>query len=407
VDGLIANYFYRHNCLCDHCRKGFRAYLTERFTAQQLSEQFEIKDIKSHTFSEIVGWHNPKESTPLRREMLRWSQISQKAAFDEVFVQHARSLKPGFIVGQWNHLGNFGQISGDERCMLPSELWGRDEDYLWYSTGDSANSTSLAEGFYGEGTLQARYIRGSFDDKPFTLGKYENTRIRAAIAELAANGGAPMGFYARHKDPEARKEFVRYFQFIEKHDAVYRGNRSYSEVLLLFPRSHVHKGDVASVESFRKIGKALLDDHILFDVLPDEMLTPEIRERYRAVIDPTEPLELPKERSEFTAPKAVRVSAGVPAAGREVTLHFVNYNRTEPAKPRDPGRGIVDEKPIAVEGVRVDFVLPKGMQPNKVKAATPEEPEGVEVKFTVSDGRIRFTMPRFLVYSIARIESGG
>ena len=42
----------------------------------------------------------------------------------------------------------------------------------------------------GEGTLQARYIRGAFDDKPFTLGKYENTRIRVAIAELAANGGA-------------------------------------------------------------------------------------------------------------------------------------------------------------------------------------------------------------------------
>ena len=49
---------------------------------------------------------------------------------------------------------------------------------------------SLAFKVSGEGTLQARYIRGAFDDKPFTLGKYEATRSRVAIAELAANGGA-------------------------------------------------------------------------------------------------------------------------------------------------------------------------------------------------------------------------
>src|SRR5688572_31115952 len=27
---------------------------------------------------EIVGWHDPKASTPLRREMLRWSQIRDR-----------------------------------------------------------------------------------------------------------------------------------------------------------------------------------------------------------------------------------------------------------------------------------------------------------------------------------------
>ena len=117
--------------------------------------------------------------------MLRWSQISQKEAFDDVFVKYAKSLKPGFLVAQWNHLGDFGQINGDERCLLPGELWGRDEDYLWYSTGDMASRTDLAAGVFGEGTLQARYIRGAFDDKPFTLGKYEGVRIRAAIKKAA------------------------------------------------------------------------------------------------------------------------------------------------------------------------------------------------------------------------------
>lgn len=193
VDGFQINYFYRHNCLCEHCQSGFREYLAKRFTAEELKAKFEISDVKTHKFTEIVGWHNPKESTELRREMLRWSQMSCKNAFDDVFVKYGRALKPDLILSQWNHLGNFSQIRGDERCMLPGDLWGRDEDYLWYSTGGSAYFTDLKEGNLGEGTLQARYIRGAFDDKPFTLGKYESTRTRVAISELAANGGHPWG----------------------------------------------------------------------------------------------------------------------------------------------------------------------------------------------------------------------
>src|SRR5262245_30585929 len=177
--------------------------------------------------------------------MLQFSQVSCKAAFDEVFVQYARSLKPGLLLAQWNHLGDFNQINGDERCLLPGHLWGRDEDYLWYSTGGAACFTDLPAGFLGEGTLQARYLRGAFDNRPYTLGKYESTRIRAAIAELAANGGAAMGFYTRFKDPEACREIVRYYRFLSAHDAVLRGSSSHAEVLLLYPRTKVHEGDVA------------------------------------------------------------------------------------------------------------------------------------------------------------------
>jgi hypothetical protein len=209
VDGYMINYFYRHNCLCEHCQAGFRRYLAERFTPEQLRQRFGIADHRTHPFTEIVGWHDPKQSTPLRREMLRFSQIACKEAFDEVFVQYARSLKPGLLLGQWNHLGDFNQINGDERCLLPGRLWGRDEDYLWYSTGGAACFTDLVAGFLGEGTLQARYIRGAFDNRPYTLGKYESTRLRVAIAELAANGGAALGFYTRFKDPDARREVVR------------------------------------------------------------------------------------------------------------------------------------------------------------------------------------------------------
>ncbi len=407
VDGYISNYFYRHNCLCTHCRKGFQKYLAERFTPEQLRDRFGIKDLSSHQCKEIVGWHNPKESTPLRRQMLRFSQISSKKAFAEVFVKYGRSLKPDLILAQWNHLGDFQQISGDERCLLPAELWGKDEDYTWYSTGASAYFTDLAAGILGEGTLQARYLRGAFDNKPYTLGKYENTRIRVAIAELAANGGAAMGFYTRFTDPAARREIVRYYNFLEKHDALFRGSRSHAEVLLLFPRRRVHEGDVAAVEAFKKLGKQLLDRHVLFDVLPDDLATAAVGKKYRQVIAAAageKALALAGELSRFAAPVTVRVSASRAKKATDLILHLVNYNRKEPAQKRSAGRGIVDEKPIPVAGIKVDLVLPKGFRPGRVEAVSPEYAAPQEMKYEVRGGRLHLIVPRFLVYSVVRIQ---
>ncbi len=407
VDGYIINYFYRHNCLCEHCQAGFRAYLAKRFTPEQLLGRFGIGDLKGHRFTEIVGWHDPKDSSPLRREMLRWSQSACKEAFDDVFVRYARSLKPGLILGQWDHLGDFNQISGDERCLLPAELWAKGEDYLWYSTGGAAYFTDLAAGILGEATLQARYIRGASDGKPYTLGKYESTRIRVAIAELAANGGAPMGFYTPFKDPAARREIVRYYRFLDRHDGLFRGNRPCGEVLFLYPRSKVHDGDVAAVDAFRKRGKELLDRHVLFDVLPDDIASADVRARYRAVVAADGPPDLPAGLSRFTAPATVRVSASRPKAGGEFTLHFVNYNRDEPALKRSAGRGIQDEKPIAVDRVDVDLALPAGAKVARVVVAAPEAADDVEVKYVVRDGRVRFTVPQFLVYAVARVQVAG
>lgn len=409
VDGYVINYFYRHDCLCEHCQRSFRAHMKSRYTPDQLRDQFQIPDLEKHTFKEIASWHDPKESTPMRREMLRFSQIANKQAFDEVFVEYGRSLKPDLITAQWNHLGNFSQINGDERCMLPSDLWGKDEDYLWYSSGGAAYYTDLPAGFLGDLTLQSRYIRGAFDDKPFTMGKYESTRIRAAIAELAANGGAPMGFYTNFTDPLAREEIVRYYKFLHQYDSVFKANSPYSECLLLFPRSKVHQGDVASVEKFKEAGKTLLDRHVLFDVKPDDMVTEADRKKYRFVLNGGDDLKAvlaEAKMSTFKAPQTVRVSASRPAQGDEVTVHFVNYNRTEPMEKHSAGGGIKDEKPIAVESVSADLALPAGFKTASVQVVTPEAAEPVSVPFTQTGDRVMFTVPKFLVYSVARVAPG-
>lgn len=412
VDGYMINYFYRRNCHCEHCDVAFRSYLRQRFTPAQLQQRFGIEDLAGHRFEEIVSWHDPRSTSPLRLEMLRFSQVSNKEAFDEVFVAFGRSLMPGLILGQWNHLGDFTQISGDERCLLPSELWAKDEDYLWYSTGGAANYTDLANRFPGDATLQARYLRGASGGKTFTLGKYEATRIRAAIAELAANGGAPMGFYTRFTDAAARTEIVRYYQFLKIHDHLYHNSQSHSESVLVFPRSQVHRGDIGAVDRFRSTGRALLDRHVLFDVIPDDMLNSGAHSKKHhisaddaadAAID-----ALPDSLSRFDAPFTVRVSASRPTGTEdEIDLHFVNYLRKEPP-PDGQGRpstggGIVDERPVPCAPIAVDFVLPGDAPVNRVEFVTPEG-EGAEVlEWSCTDGRLRFSTPGFLVYGVARI----
>jgi len=412
VDGLIANYFYRHDCLCPYCVSAFRTYLRERFSAADLKKRFGIADLDTYHFNEIVCWHEPSESTPFRREMLRFSQIANKKAFDEVFIKFGKSIKPDLIVAQWNHLGDFGQISGDERCMLPGDLWGKGEDYLWYSTGGVANSTDLANGVLGEATLHARYIRGAFEDKPFTLGKYETVRFRATISELAANGGAPMGFYAPFQDPEARQEFVRYYGFLRRYENLYRANRPKSELLLLYPRLHVHEGDVAAVGRFKEVGKRLLDAHVLFDVLPDDLATKAARAPYARVIDPCDGKSsstnvvklIPSGLSHFEAPKTVRVSLSRPAQGSEITLHLVNYNREEPADKKATVNGIKFEKPIAAPDGAADLKLESNARVQRVEFLTPEVEEPHNLEFEQAWKRLRFRIPGFLVYGVVRIH---
>lgn len=415
VDGYVANYFYRHDCHCEHCQKSFRAYLAERHKPEQLKEKFGIDDVAKHEFTELGYWHPVAESTPLKREVLRWSQISNKQVFDEVFHKYGRSLKQDLITAQWNHLGYFSQIAGDERCLLPAELWGKDESYLWYSTGAAACYTDLKEGYLGEGTLQARYIRGMFDDKPFTLGKYESTRIRAAIAELAANGGAPMGFYTRFTDPAAREVIGQYYQFLKRHDDIYHANRPHAEAVILFPRTQVFDGNVAAVEEFKKNADALLDAHVLFDVRSDEPAHAELVKRYPQVVRSAADVQrvLAAERSRFHGPDTVRVSVSRPAPDArsdkpaEMAIHFVNYNREEPPRGKDdkpsPGGGIKDEKPLACEKIDCDLILEKGTEVQEVIALSPEEPEGTKLKFAVTGGRLQFTAPGFLVYRVVRI----
>ncbi len=439
VDGLIANYFYRRDCMCEFCVGGFREHLAANYSATELSARFGIEDIKSHHFTEIPSWHDPKQSNPYKMAALRWSQIALKEAFDDVLLRYGRTLKPDLLIAQWNHLGSFHAISGDERCAMPGELWGRGEDYLWYSTGNAACQTDLANGDLGDGTLQLRYIRGAFGAKPFLLGKYEQTRVRATIAEGIANGGAGMGFYARFKEPAGREALATYFRFAREHRDFYHGAQPSAELLLLYPRSAVHAGDLASLDRFRTLGRRLVREGFAFDVLPDDMVSAEaLRDRtalawcdetnvspaakktlgnfkgsYLSVFDAGLPddakdwkqKELARVTRREGGPTVVISTLDKPAEKRRF-IHLVNYNREEPpaGAPRT-GRGPQDEKPLRVENLRVELPLPDGVRVKAVRLHSPDADVSTgPIPCEQTAGTARFSVPLMLVYSVAEIQ---
>ncbi|MBM3829818.1 MAG: hypothetical protein FJ406_04700 [Verrucomicrobia bacterium] len=427
VDGLIANYYYRRDCMCRHCVGGFRAWLGTNYTAAQLKEQFAITDLKAHQFTEIPSWHNPKETSPYKLAALKWTQIALKAAFDDVFITHGRRLKPDLLVAQWNHLGGFNQINGDERCLLPADLWGREENYLWYSTGNAASQTDLANGDLGDGTLQLRFIRGAFGPKPFLLGKYEQTRTRATIAEGIANGGAGLGFYATYKNPAGREAMTTYFGFAAKHRDLYTGAQPAAELLLLYPRNAVHRGDVEPVARFKAIGKQLVREGYAFDIVPDDIVTEAQKNSHRMVVQtdassnrasggqwlsvPTLPADdqVSKWRKELTAVTrregAPTVVASVLSQPKRRIVHLVNYNREEPPKARTMGSGPHEEKPLAVEGTTVRLSLAPGERVKSIRLLSPDaEVSTGPVGLVQRAGEAAFTVPRLLIYTVAVVE---
>ena len=83
---------------------------------------------------------------------------------------------------------------------------------------------------------------------------------------------------------------------------------------------------------------------------------------------------------------------------------MVNYNRTEPEKPKSAGGGIQDEKPIQAGNVRFTVRLPKGSNLKYVHFLTPENDSKITLSVTRLDsGQFRVAIPKFLVYAVLEL----
>ena len=286
VDGIVTNYNYHWGCVCDYCQASFRRYLSKHYTRLELKEKFGINHLDEYHFQRIPGnipgYPDVKESTELDWAAARWAAVNFKEAYDEILIDYGRTIKNDLILATWNHLGKLSIT--EERTFLPIELWGKGENYFWYSGG--YGPTRLSEHVAGDGWLNCLYIRELSGGKRFMLGKYEAGRMRSSIAEGVATGGGGMGLYMRVEHPAAYEVASTYTRFLHQHRDLYRGMTPYAEVALVLPRQAVMTGHPEAMDMFRTVGEALIDRHVLIDVIADQRLSSERLAGHHAVVVP-------------------------------------------------------------------------------------------------------------------------
>ena len=64
----------------------------------------------------------------------------------------------------------------------------------------------------------------------------------------------------------------------------------------------------------------------------------------------------------------------------------------------------MDERPIPARDIHADVVLPAGFRATSVEVMTPEQPAPKPVEITQNDKRVKFRVPEFLVYAVARVK---
>lgn len=466
VDGVMTNYNYHFGCACPHCQTAFKGWLRNRLTPDEIRDKLGIDRLDDHVFqtipAHIPGYPDPTKAGELDWLAMRWGAEHFKAMFDDIFLDYGRSLRKDLIVAQWNHLSHVS--IKEERMFLPLRLWGRGEDYFWYSGGAAfvGKNLNLSEDKAGDAWLSCLYVRELAGGRPFVMGKYDGIRLAASMAEGYATGGMGMGRYMRFEHPAGFDVLSRYTNFMHKHRDLYREARPYADAALVLPRQSVWNRRPAALDVFRDLGQALVDRQVLLDVVADENLTPERLANYPAVIVPNAVAlsdgqhaalrgfasngglllqrgdtgtldESGNPRADSSIKNAVTITDETTKAAADsikshlkrrgasliaspwtvratayrqpgrVVLHLVNYDRDE--TPNKQLKGPELERPKPVEAVRVDLRLPQARPVTSVKLHTPDEARPLTLDFQQADkGRVSFRIPRLIVYGVVVID---
>ncbi len=436
VDGVMTNFNYHFACVCPYCQAAFKSWLGKRLTPQELRDQLGIEDLSKHTFPEIParipGYPDVETAKELDWLAMHWGAEHFKRMFDDIFITYGRSLKQDLLVAQWNHLGHVG--IGEERMFVPREMWGRGEDYFWYSGGASfvGKNLNLKEGKAGDAWLSCLYVREMSGGKPFVMGKYDQTRMAVSMAEGYATGGLGMGRYMRFENPVGFEVLSRYTQFMHQHRNLYDGAEPFADAALVLPRTSVLNRQPTALDEFRTLGQTLAERQTLIGVVSDEKLTfkrlahcravilpkslikqfannPEIQHFQRAggaviSVAPERIVEAVRRSgsSIIEAPWTVRATAY--KHSDKIILHLVNYAREEGASESNR-RGPEAERPKPVKGVPVNFRLPGNHRATGVTLSAPDLKKTVKLPFQSQDGRVAFRVPRLFVYGVIAIDT--
>ncbi len=277
VDGFMAHHNFTNFCRCQYCRARMIPLLGKKFNSAELKSLYGSADPAGVEDLLAPSANCP---APLRQrwdlEVQREVHLRRKELFDEVLTNHARTIKPDLLLSQWYHKYDFGP--NDERSLLPTALWAKDEDYIWYSQGGNKGRSNIAKGYLADMGLPARFTHAAGGGRPFVINKYDFRRFRLSIAEAAAHGAASLAYHLPEISEEGttREEYyatiLRYHRFLADRDPLYHPATPYSQVALVYPRRAELEAEAESIEPLKRLGRILEDDHWLFDLITDEQL---------------------------------------------------------------------------------------------------------------------------------------
>ena len=465
IDGVITTYNYRQSCACSYCQTAFREWLARNLTPQELKSRLNIDRLDKHVFHDlpvqIPGYPDAEKAGELDWLAMQWGAQHFKKMFDDIFIDYGRTLRKDLIVSQWNHLSHVSLK--EERMFLPRDLWGRGEDYFWYSGGASfvGKNLNLSEGKAGDAWLSCLYARELSGGRPIVMGKYDGIRLAASMAEGYAMGGLGMGRYMRFENATGFEVLARYTNFMHAHRHLFDGAKPFSDAALVLPRQSVWNRHSEALNAFRDLGQALVERQVLLDVVADEAISAERLSRYPAIIlanamalsddqltairdysvaggrvfvrgETATVDENGMPRSDTSIEHAVVASGNTTAAAADsivaglnqrgasvikapwtvrttayiqpnrVVVQLVNYDRDETPNKQLTGPEL--ERPKAVNDIQLRIRLPDGRIADSVSLVSPDRREPLGIPFQQTDGHAVFRVPRLLVYAVIAIE---
>ena len=277
IDGFNVHHNFEHFCQCGYCQDYVRDKLQEAFDTTDLRRIFGGRDL-----AEVTDLLTPHQACPedmgkrFQLTINRATHLRRKEALDEIYIAYGRSLNPDTLLAQWYHKYDF--MPHDERSLLPSELWARDEDYIWYSQGGHKGMSFIKHGYLADMGMPARFIYAASGGKPFVINKYDFRRLRLSIAEAAANHGAALAYHWGYdENPDFAVEdyyapVIRYQRFLADHEPVLHPAQPWAQIALVYPRRAELEDELDCLEPLKRIGRLLEDRHLLFDIILDEQL---------------------------------------------------------------------------------------------------------------------------------------
>lgn len=293
VDGIFYNHFRYLTCYCDRCRERFRA-------------------ATGHEMPVREDWDDESWRALIR---YRYRALAEYAGRVKAHVQRLRS---GALV-TWDY-----ELATDNPPYARDSGWGPDltaQADVIASIAFNRLTRPLPKWIH-QGGEQASLGRASFRRPTCVLlthtAIFGNRRCAQPPAQLvrdivqvAAHGGAPglqiMGTLAQD-DRKALPAVRQTYQFLARHDELYRRLESSAEVALVYSQRTADwygraEAFLRYVAHYRGCYEALVHEHLPFDVVEAEHLAG-LLDRYRLVILPNTacmPDETARALDEFVA----------------------------------------------------------------------------------------------------------